>query len=223
VWSGYSSNYGEKKMRFWNSFAGAFALMLLAASIGAADEASIASDARETKPLRAGDSIPDVAVKNPRGESVKLSSLHQDRPVVLVFFRGGWCPICTRHTQQLIQAYPQVKESGAELVGISPDDAEHSQENVETNSIPFSILSDADVAAAKAFGLAFQVDDATVQRYKGFGIDLEAASGFQHHALPIPAVYIVDKSGKIVFAHSDPNYRQRLDTDRILAELKKLQ
>jgi peroxiredoxin len=140
----------------------------------------------------------------------------------LVFFRGGWCPICTRHTQQLIKIYPEVKEMGAELVGISPDDTEHSKDNIAKSSIPFPIFSDADVAAAKAFGLAFRVDDATVLLYKGFGIDLEKASGFDHHALPIPAVYIVDQSGEIAFAHSNPDYHERLDTDRILSELKKL-
>jgi peroxiredoxin len=187
-----------------------------------ADETPVAKDAKETKPLQAGTVIPDITLKNAQGKDVKLSSLHQDGPVVLVFFRGGWCPICTRHTGALIKAHPQIKELGAELVGISPDNTESSKENVTKNSIPFPILSDADVAAAKAFGLAFRVDDETLKKYKGFGIDLEKASGQQHHALPVPAVFIVDKAGKIAFAHSDPDYRQRLDVERILNELKKL-
>jgi len=199
------------------------AITLLMASISFAQEANIAKDPKETTPLKAQTSVPDVTVKNSEGESVRLGSLHQDHPVVLVFFRGGWCPICTRHTRQLIKVYPEVKEMGAELVGISPDDTEHSKENIAKSSIPFPIFSDADVAAAKAFGLAFRVDDATILRYKDFGIDLEKASGFDHHALPIPAVYIVDKSGQIAFAHSNPDYRERLDTDHILSELKKLQ
>lgn len=197
--------------------------ILILASIGLADQPSIAKDAKETRPLQAGAEIPDLTLKNSHGQAVTLASLHQERPVALVFFRGGWCPICTRHTAALIKAYPQVKELGAELVGISPDDTEHSQDNVAKHAIPFPILSDPDVTAAKAFGLAFQVDDATLKRYKSFGLDLEKASGFQHHALPVPAVFIVDESGKIVFAHSDPDYRKRLDTSRIISELKKFQ
>ncbi len=194
----------------------------LLVSSGLAEETSVAQDVKDTKPLRAGAAIPDITLKNAQGKDVKLSSLHQNGPVVLVFFRGGWCPICTRHTGALIKAHPQIKELGAELVGISPDSTESSKENVAKNTIPFPILSDADVAAAKAFGLAFRVDDETLKKYKGFGIDLEKASGQQHHALPVPAVFIVDKTGKIAFAHSDPDYRQRLDTERIVSELKKL-
>ena len=77
------------------------------------------------------------------------------------------------------------------------------------------------MVATKTFGLAFTVDDATITKYKGFGIDLKKASGHDHHALPVPAVYIVDKSGKITFAHSNPDYKKRLDIETILAELKK--
>jgi len=187
-----------------------------------ADAPEIPESPTTTKPLDAGAKIPDLTLKNFQGESVSLKSLHKDQTLVLVFFRGGWCPFCTRHTAELIKAYPQVKELGAEIVGISPDDAKHSQDNVTKNSIPFPILSDADVTAAKAFGLAFKVDDETLKRYKGFGIDLETASGFDHHALPVPAVFIVDKSGKVVFAHSDPDYRKRLEPSQIIDELKKL-
>jgi len=187
-----------------------------------ADETSIAADAKQTKPVRAGTAIPDLTLKDAEGKDVKLSSLHEAGPVVLVFFRGGWCPICTKHTGALIKIHPQVKELGAQLVGISPDSPDSSKDNTTKNSIPFPILSDADVAAAKAFGLAFRVDDETLKKYKGFGIDLEKASGRQHHALPVPAVFIVDKAGKIVFAHTDPDYRQRLDVERIISELKKL-
>lgn len=187
-----------------------------------ADEGTVALDAKQTKPLQAGAAIPDLTLKDAEGNEVKLSSLHRDGPLVLVFFRGGWCPICTKHTGALIEVHPQVKELGAQLVGVSPDNKESSKDNVTKNAIPFPILSDADVAAAKAFGLAFRVDDETVKKYQGFGIDLEKASGQKHHVLPVPAVFIVDRSGKIAFAHSDPDYRQRLDVERIVSELRKL-
>ncbi len=110
---------------------------------------------------------------------------------------------------------------GATMVGISPDDPAHSRQNIAKNSIPFPILSDSEVAAAKAFRLAFRVDDETVKKYQGFGIDLEKASGKSHHALPVPAVFIVDRGGKIIFAHSDPDYRQRLEPARIVEALAK--
>lgn len=186
------------------------------------DSPTLAENAAATRPLDVGATIPELTLKNARGESIKLASLRKDRALVLIFFRGGWCPFCVKHTAELIRVYPEVKNLGAEIVGISPDDVKRTQENVTKSSIPFPVLSDADVAAAKAFGLAFKVDDETLNRYRGFGIDLEKTSGFNHHALPVPAVFIVDKSGKIVFAHSDPDYRKRLKPSRIIDELKKL-
>ncbi len=192
------------------------------ATTGISQDRVIATTPDNTKPLAVGSSIPNVTITDSAGESVSLKSLHKDGPVVLVFFRGGWCPFCTKHTQELIKIYPRLKELGAGLVGISPDNPKSSSENVTKNLISFPILSDPDVAAAKAFGLAFMVDDQTLEKYKGYGIDLERASGRDHHALPIPAVYIVDKAGKIVFAHRDADYCQRLDSKTIVAEVTKL-
>lgn len=197
-------------------------LVLTCSTLLQADDKPIAAAPDKTSPLKVGEHVPELTLKTSTGEEIALTSLYEKQPVVLVFFRGGWCPICSRHTAELIKAYPEMKNLGAEMVGISPDSVESSKANVDKNTIGFPVLSDADVSAAKAFGLAFKVDDATVTKYKGFGIDLEKASGQPHHALPIPAVYIVDKTGKITFAHSNPDYRQRLDVKTIVEELKKV-
>lgn len=178
---------------------------------------SIASQATATKPLEKGQKVPEVKLRELGGGDVTLESLYTQKPLVIVFFRGGWCPICTRHTQQLIRVYPQLKEAGYEMIGISPDSVESSNANVNKSSIPFPIYSDSNVQAASRFGLAFTVDDGTVNKYKGFGIDLEKASGQSHHALPIPAIYIVNKQGVVTFAHSNPDYRQRLDVKALIA------
>lgn len=196
-------------------------LVLMVSTRVSADDKPIAAAPEKTTPLKVGEKVPELKLKNATGDEVSLASLHEKQPVVLVFFRGGWCPICSRHTTELIKVHPEIKELGAEMVGISPDSVESSQANLEKNKIGFPILSDADVSAAKAFGLAFKVDDETVTKYKGFGIDLEKASGQPHHALPVPAVYIVDKTGTIVFGHSNPDYRQRLDAKTIIEELRK--
>jgi peroxiredoxin len=198
------------------------ALLVVAciASVGAEDQ-PVAASAKEAVPLKVGDALPDVSVKDAAGKSVKLSAHHAEGPLVIVFFRGSWCPICTRHFQDLIKAHPEITKLGAKMVAISPDTVENTKGNTYKLKIPFPLLSDSDLVATKAFGLAFTVDDATITKYKGFGIDLDKASGRDHHALPVPAVYIVDKSGKIKFAHSNPDYTKRLDVETILAELKK--
>jgi peroxiredoxin len=76
---------------------------------------------------------------------------------------------------------------------------------------------------SRAFGIAFRVDDPTLEKYSGFGIDLEKSSGRSHHLLPVPAVYIVDTRGVIRFAHWDPDYKKRLDPESLLSASRKVQ
>ncbi|MCA9176875.1 MAG: AhpC/TSA family protein [Planctomycetales bacterium] len=191
-------------------------------SIAWSEEPVIAPEAKAAAPLETGDSIPDVTVHDAEGEKVSLRSLVKDGPTVIVFFRGSWCPICTRHFQDLIKIHPEVVKLGARMIAISPDTVENSAANTKKLKTPFPLYSDSNVAAASSFGLAFRVDDATIKKYKGFGIDLEKASGHVHHALPVPAVYIVDGAGKVLYAHSNPDYTKRLDGATILKELNKV-
>ena len=114
--------------------------------------------------------------------------MYSKKPIVLVFFRGGWRPICTKHTQQLIKSYPEIKELGADLIAVSPDSVESSKNNIEKNTIPFPLFSDLQIAATRALGLAFEVDSKTLEKHEDFVIHLEIASGAKHHALPVPAV-----------------------------------
>lgn len=181
-----------------------------------AQDRPIAADARATKPLELNKIVPEVKLKGLDGKDVSLASLYREKPLVIVFFRGGWCPICTKHTQQLIKVYPELKAKGFEMIGVSPDSVESTKANIENSSIPFPLYSDSELNATSLFGLAFKVDDLTVSKYKGFGIDLEKASGQTHHALPIPAIYVVNKDGIVTFAYSNPDYRQRLDTADLL-------
>ena len=92
---------------------------------------------------------------------------------------------------------------------------------VEQIPVPFELLSDSDMDAARAFGLAFKVDDALVETYKTqYGIDLEASSGRTHHELPVPAAYVVDQAGMIRFAFVNPDYKVRVDSEKLLDEAR---
>lgn len=162
-----------------------------------------------------------MTLKGLDGKDVSLASLHQAKPLVIVFFRGGWCPLCTKHTQQLIKVYPELQEKGFEMICVSPDSVESTKANIDKTSIPFPLYSNSELNATSGFGLAFKVDNATLTKYKVFGIDLEKASGQSHHAPPIPAIYAVSKDGVITFAHSNPDYRQRLHAKDLLKEISK--
>ena len=201
----------------------ALALPLTVGHFAAADgpaATEIVSDAKLVKPLDVGATVPDVSVRTSGGEETQLSQVLDGRPTALVFYRGGWCPICSRHTNQLIDVYPTLKQAGVQIVAISPDTPDNAVATQSKLDVPYSVLSDSDLSAAKAFGLAFQVDDGTLERYRGFGIDLEAASGRDHHSLPVPAVYLIDADGKIVFRHYDPDYRKRLSGEKVVEAVK---
>jgi peroxiredoxin len=109
---------------------------------------------------------------------------------------------------------------GYRILAISPDLPENLTASVDKNSLSYVLLSDSKMEAAKAFGLAFRVDDKGYERLSGYGIDLEAASGEKHHLLPVPAVYLIGKDGIIQFQYVNPNYRVRLTPEVLLASAK---
>ena len=166
--------------------------------------------------LKAGDAIPDVTLRTEENKEVSLRKLVSEKPTVLIFYRGGWCPFCNRHLQSLAGIEDDLNKAGAQLLAISMDQPSKLKETPNRDKLHYRLLSDSDAAAAKAFGIAFKVDDATVEKYKGYGINLDAASGNDHHILPHPAVFVADTSGKIRFAHVNPDYKVRLETKKIL-------
>ncbi|MFP4355625.1 MAG: peroxiredoxin-like family protein [Phycisphaerae bacterium] len=174
--------------------------------------------AENVKPLAEGDSVPAVTLRTPSAEPVNLAKVIAEKPTLIVFYRGGWCPYCNTHLAGLAKIQPELVEMGYQIVAISPDRPAELTETAAGQKLDYQLLSDSDVQAARAFGLAFRVEDELVSKYLNeYQIDLEAASGRDHHVLPVPAVYLVDTDGTIRFAHVDPNYRDRLSAERILA------
>jgi len=164
-----------------------------------------------------GERAPDAALRRPDGQTVRLGSLLATKPSILIFYRGGWCPYCNTHLGQIAEAEAELVKRGYQVLAISPDRPESLRATLDKGDYKYQLLSDSDMTLTKAFGLAFQVDDPTVEQYHGFGIDLDAASGRSHHLLPVPAVYIVDRQGVIRFAHWDPDYKKRLGPQELLS------
>ena len=178
--------------------------------------ATLLRAAAPTKPLAQGDSIPEVALRTEDDKEVSLRKLVAVKPSVLIFYRGGWCPFCNRHLQALAGIEKELNEAGVQLLAISPDQPAKLRTTPKRDQLGYRLLSDSAALAAQAFGIAFKVDDATVEKYKGFKIDLDAASGHSHHLLPHPAVFVVDTQGVIRFAHVNSDYKVRLAPAKIL-------
>lgn len=185
--------------------------------------ASVDEMARQASPLMNGQT-PDlkVEVQNIQSESIKLKNILKTKPTVLVFYRGGWCPYCNKQLSRLRKITKDINKLGYQIIAVSPDKVSKFSETVAKHKLDYKLVSDSKLDLAKAFGLSFKVDDKTLMIYKGYGIDLEKASGETHHSLPIPAVYVLDTKGLIHFNYVNPNYKVRLNEKILLNTLKEL-
>lgn len=178
---------------------------------------NVASSADKVSPLLISSQIPDVSLKSIDGQEISLRQLTSEQQSILIFYRGGWCPYCSRHLADLQKIEDQIRSFGYQVIAISPDRPEKLRESKAENNLQYMLLSDSPMTATIAFGLAFKVEESLVTRYKeDYGIDLEADSGYDHHLLPAPAVYILDTEGKVLFNYVNPNYRERINGDILL-------
>lgn len=171
----------------------------------------------DAKPVGVGDSIPDAVVHSVDGKQLKLREMVKQSPTVLIFYRGGWCPYCTRHLQALAEVEGPLKQAGYQILAVSADQPAIIAKTPHRDQLGYQLLSDASMQAAKAFGITFKVADELVAKYKNeYQIDIETASGKTHHVLPHPAVFVVDTGGVVRFAYINKDYKVRLDPDKIL-------
>jgi peroxiredoxin len=166
-----------------------------------------------------GQKIPDVHARDLHGKDVSLSSLYTKGPVLLAFYRGGWCPYCNSEIHALTTAYPDYQKRGVTPVAVSVDTPDEEAKLKATYAIPFPVLSDSGAVMLEAFHVAKTVQADELAKMKGFGIDLKSYSGQTHHKIAIPALFLIDRTGVVRWAHSDPEFRVRPSTAQILAAI----
>ncbi len=166
-----------------------------------------------------GQPAPDAAVERADGAPVTLAELYATGPVLLVFYRGGWCPYCNYQVHELATAWPEFQSRGVTPVMISVDRMEEAAKTQASWEIPFPVLSDPDLAAHTAWRVIHHADDAEVRKLAMFGIDVEASSGRAHHDFAIPSMFLVDKGGVVRWAHADPDYKVRPTVEQILSAM----
>lgn len=174
------------------------------------------------KALHEGEKAPDFTLPDAHGKPVKLSTLLAKGPVVLTFYRGGWCPYCNLQLRSYQQALPDIHALGAELIAVSPQTPDKSFSTAEVDGLAFPVLSDIRNHVARQFRLVFRVPDEVYRAYEGFGINLEAANGDATHELPMPGTYVIDSDGTIRFAYVNADYRVRTPVQRLLQVLHTL-
>jgi peroxiredoxin len=177
---------------------------------------TVAASPNDVKPVDVGAKAPTGALENPDGTKTDLAALFAEKPTVLIFYRGGWCPFCTAHLAAVAAMNEDLVKAGYQIIGVSPELASRTSATTEKHGLNFTLLGDPDAEVIKAYGLAFRLDDATLEKYKGYGIDLEVSSGGRtHHILPVPAAYIIDREGTIRWAHWNADYKARIDANEL--------
>ena len=158
-------------------------------------------------------------MKDDKGATVALADLWTKGPILLVFYRGGWCPFCNFQIREFVKSHGEYEKRGVTPVFISVDTVDESKKTTATYSIPFPLLADPDLVAHRAFSVTRKADDAEVEKLKSYHIDIEKASGRKHHEMAVPSVFLIDKTGTVKWSHANPDYKQRPSTEQLLGVL----
>ena len=172
-----------------------------------------------SKALKTGDQFPSFTLPNAKGVEVDSKTILEHGPLVIAFYRGGWCPYCNIELKALQSSLPEFKTKGAQLLAISPESPDNSLSTVEKNSLEFEVLTDNNNQFAKSINLVYQLPQELVSLYKKFGIDLEDSQDNSSNELPISATYVIDPSGKIIYDFIEEDYKLRADPNEILSIL----
>jgi peroxiredoxin len=163
---------------------------------------------------------PDFSAKDQNGKVIRLKSQLEKGSVVLVFYRGQWCPFCNRELSALEDSLKYISAKGGTVIAVSPEKPENIIKTIEKTKASYAVLHDDGLKIMKSYDVAFQVDSLTVSKYKSYGVDFTIANGEANGAnLPIPAVYIINKQGVVTYRYFDKDYRNRPTVKELLKHL----
>jgi peroxiredoxin len=202
----------EKKHGF-NAQADSIKKQVYAEGIQAVIDANITKNA-----LQVGSKAPDFMLKNAAGSRVSLYDELENGPVILMWYRGGWCPYCNLTLRAMEDMLPQFRAGGAQLLALTPESPDNSMTTIEKHKLSFEVLTDNDNAVAKAYGVVFQLTE-EVKAYYENGFGLSAYNGNDKGELPLGATYVIGTDGIITYAFLDADYRNRAEPLEVLNAL----
>ena len=156
-----------------------------------------------------GSKAPDFKAKDQNGNEVRLKDLLKKGKVVLVFYRGQWCPYCNRELSRIQDSIQLIKDKNAMVVAVSPEKQESITATVEKTKAEYPVLYDEGLKIMKAYDVEFEVPENTITRYRNANIDIEKNNGANGKYLPVPAVYIIDKESTVTYRFFDTDYKKR--------------
>jgi peroxiredoxin len=169
--------------------------------------------------LTVGEAAPAFSGKDQQGKTLVLKDQLKKGPVVLVFYRGYWCPYCNRYLKKLEDSLVMLTGKGASLVAITPEKPESIAKTLDKTKASYPVVYDEGLQIMNKYGVSYAVDTATIERYKKYKIDFNEVNGSNGTNLPVPAVYIVSKEGKIIYRFFNTDYTKRPSVAELLAHL----
>lgn len=162
---------------------------------------------------------PDFKAKDQNGKDIRLKDLLKKGKVVLVFYRGEWCPYCNKNLRRLSDSLQLIVDKGATLVAVSPEQPESISKTIEKTGAQYTVLHDENLKIMKAYEVEFEVPENTLKRYRNGGIKIDETNGKNGNYLPIPATYIIDKEGNITYRFFNQDYKKRPSVKEIIDHL----
>lgn len=169
-----------------------------------------------------GDTAPDFVLPSATGDKVRLADRLAAGPVVVVFYRGAWCPHCNMHLRGLQEILDDLSARGASLVAISPQAPDDSLAFSERLELGFDVLSDLDQSVIDEWRLRFELPDGLRDVYRDMDMALDEHNAAGTWTLPVPATFVLDTTGVVRARHVDPDYRKRMEPADVLAALDRI-
>jgi peroxiredoxin len=194
-----------------------FAFTFFALNFSLTLQSQVPNKAEDISPLLIGEQIPDAQLLDVDGQAVQLKDIMKEKPTVLVFYRGGWCPYCNAQLSGLAEAESEIVGLGYQVVAISPDHFETLKPTVTDDKLNYNIYADPGAILIQEIGIGFK----TPEKAKDY--IFKKTNKDATDVLPVPAVFILDTTGKILFEYINPDYSTRLTSELLLANLKALE
>lgn len=176
-------------------------------------------DMQKPEGLKVGEKAPAIIGIDQNGKNISLKDILKNGEAVVIFYRGQWCPYCNKQLSHLNDSLSYISDKGATVITITPETFDNIKKTVSKTKATFSIIEDKGLAIMKDYKVNFAVDEKTIEKYKGYGIDFEKANGKNGANLPVPATYIISKDGKIKYVFFNADYSKRASVKDIVNNL----
>jgi peroxiredoxin len=196
-------------------------VLTLTGTTHALDRTLIAISADNVTPLLIGQTAPNSTLQTVNGDPVSLKAFTMQKPTVLIFYRGGWCPYCNRQLAGLKDIEGQLNALGYQILAISPETPAQLQEQKLQTKFSVQLLADPGLEAISGFGIGFYVPDQKRTTYKSkWDINLTSDKTTGTAVLPAPAVFILDTNGRVMFSFVNPDFKTRISPELLYQAAK---